>query len=113
MAEFSIGDDTNTATLFTYRYVYRDFLPHCQAMNGVFAKFPWLNNKRIIIFYANGAYENFKNFEQVGRQCSAIAATFVELNLGQNPSLHYVVDMHLNRLGHREVARKLAPLVSR
>jgi hypothetical protein len=87
----------------------RDFSPEFSAMSKILSKFPWLNTKRVIIIYENGAYDRYSNFVAVGERDSPISATFVDVSLG--PEFHYKFDGHLNRFGHRKTAEMLLPLL--
>jgi lysophospholipase L1-like esterase len=83
-----------------------DFASHYAALTRILSKFPWLESKRVIIFYADSPDLRYANFV---RSENRSGLTFVDLSVG--PKLHYALDLHLNKQGHRRIAEKLFRIV--
>lgn len=87
-----------------------DFSLHYLALDPILSSFPWLNSKRVIVFYTNGPYGRYKNFVELGARSRLASSIFVDLSLG--PESHLPLDGHLNERGHRRTAEMLFYLVS-
>ena len=67
-----------------------------------------LNNKRVILFYANGYDMKFENFpSKKSEQIENLE--FTDLDLGEEHFFH--IDGHLSTYGHKIVAEKLSEIL--
>lgn len=83
----------------------KDFVPHYAAMQAVFLKFAWLEDKRVFVFYSNSWGLKFSNFAEVVGAGPAGGPRFLDLPL--EPQDYYLLDDHLTEQGHQKVARLL------
>ena len=72
-------------------------------------KFPFLKDKRIIVFYANGHQQKFINFPSSKSQVFS-NLKYIDLNIEKDKNNFYLIDGHLNSTGHKKIADKLSKL---
>jgi lysophospholipase L1-like esterase len=83
-----------------------DFNPHYKELIKVLTKFnSLLGNKRIIVFYINDRGSKLEGFP-VGKDKIMRNTEFLELKFDKNE--FYVLDGHLNPLGHKTIGKTLA-----
>ena len=82
---------------------------HNEAFIKVLKKFPFLKDKRIIVFYANGHQQKFINFPS-SKSKVFDNLEYTDLNIENDTNNFYLIDGHLNLTGHKEVADKLSKL---
>ena len=91
--------------LITKKNQIMDFDHHKKKLYEVIKKFPFLNEKRIILFYSNGYNMQFGNFP-TNRESSVIKNLyFADLDLSEKH--FFKIDGHLNKFGHKVTAEKL------
>ena len=86
-----------------------DFNHHNETFIKVLKNFPFVNDKRIIVFYVNGHQQIFTNFPK-GKSKIFNNLEYVDLNIEKNPKNFYLIDGHLNQVGHIQIADKLSRL---
>lgn len=96
--------------LFVRKEFDKSFGIHLEAIRPVFAAFPWLQNKRVIVFYSNGHGGRFRDVEATTRTLNTERLRFVDLDIP--PELFRPVDGHPTPAGHRFIAERLAPLLN-
>ena len=82
-----------------------DFTPHYETLMQVIRHSDALKGKQVIVFYSRGYAVKFRNFP-VGKDHETDNVTFVDVPLGQED--FYVLDPHLNKLGHQLIGQTLA-----
>ena len=80
---------------------------HNEAFIKVLKKFPFLSDKRIIVFYTNGHQQEFTNFPS-GKSKVFDNLEYTDLNIENDTNNFYLIDGHLNHIGHQKVANKLS-----
>ena len=85
-----------------------DFVPHYEPLMKAIRGMPALSDKRVFVIYTNSYGAKFKNFP-TGRDKTMKNVVFVDLNLVRQD--FYLLDSHLNRLGHERIGRELAEVV--
>ena len=99
------------------RYFYpppawlEDFQPHHHALLKTFAQFPWVKEKRLIVFYTNSFGRTFSNYAEVIKAPDSGHIEFVDFNVGRE--YFFALDDHMTAAGHQKVARGLAALLSK
>jgi len=86
-----------------------DFKPHVEPLLKVLDKFPWIKNKKVLIFYTNRfgiKFDNFENLKLAGYE----NITFIDLDTPREG--FFLLDDHMNRDGHKYVAKKLKVIYS-
>jgi lysophospholipase L1-like esterase len=86
-----------------------DFGKDYVTMKKVFALFPWLKSKRVIVIYSNRYGRKFRNFAEVTSRSTEKNLRFVDLRLGVKD--YYDVDDHPNARGHERIAEILAGIL--
>ena len=85
-----------------------DFTHHEGKIYEIVKRYPFLQNKKIILIYSNGYNIKFKNFPS--KKYKALSNfQFVDLNLGEEH--FYQIDGHLTKYGHEVVAKKLSKVL--
>lgn len=80
------------------------FAPHYQELITVLKKFPkLLENKRVVVFCTDK--DRLVGFH-VGKDSSVGNVEFLDLELDTND--YYIIDEHLNSLGHKKVSKALS-----
>ena len=82
---------------------------HNEAFIKVLKKFPFLNDKRIIVFYTNGHQQEFVNFPSSKSEVFD-NLEYTDLNIENDKNNFYLIDGHLNPTGHKKIADKLSKL---
>ena len=85
-----------------------DFDGHKKILFDVLKEFPSLNNKKIIIFYANGFDMKFYNFPE-GPSENYKNVSFINENMGEE--FFFNIDGHLTANGHSFITRKLSKIL--
>ncbi|NTW53818.1 MAG: hypothetical protein HGB15_03445 [Chlorobaculum sp.] len=86
-----------------------DFEKDYVTMKKMFALFPWLESRQIIVIYSNKYGRKFRNFAEVTSNSKEKNLRFVDLHLRvQN---YYDVDDHPNARGHEKIAEILAGIL--
>ena len=85
-----------------------DFEGHQKILFDVLRDYPSLNNKKIIIFYANGFNMKFYNFPE-GRSKQIKNVNFLNINMGEE--YFFKIDGHLTVDGHSFIAQKLSKIL--
>ena len=80
---------------------------HNEAFIKVLKKFPFLKDKRIIVFYANGHQQKFINFPS-SKSKVFDNLEYTDLNIENDTNNFYLIDGHLNHIGHQKIANKLS-----
>ena len=80
---------------------------HNEAFIKVLKKFPFLKDKRIIVFYANGNQQKFINFPS-SKSKVFDNLEYTDLNIENDTNNFYLIDGHLNHIGHQKIANKLS-----
>ena len=80
---------------------------HNEAFIKVLKKFPFIKNKRIIVFYVNGHEQEFTNFPS-SKSKVFDNLEYIDLNIENDTNNFYLIDGHLNHIGHQKVANKLS-----
>ena len=88
---------------------YFDFSRHYGPLMRVLQKFPWINSKRVIIFYSNFSGIKFANYPRPERS-SIGSPIFIDLDI--DPNHYFAIDGHPTRRAHEEIARKLISVIS-
>lgn len=96
--------------LFVDKESGKSFDAHLAALRPVFAAFPWLRDKRVIVFYSNGHGGRFRDFAQLTQTMNDERLHFVDLDIP--PELFRPLDGHPTPAGHRLIAERLVPLLS-
>ena len=86
-----------------------NFDGHKKILFEVLKEFPNLNNKKIIIFYANGFDMKFYNFPE-GPSEEYKNINFLNINMGEE--FFFNIDGHLNAKGHSFIAAKLSKILN-
>ena len=86
-----------------------DFNHHNETFIKVLKSYPFVKDKRIIVFYVNGHQQIFTNFPK-GKSKIFNNLEYVDLNIEKNPKNFYLIDGHLNQVGHIQIADKLSRL---
>ena len=71
---------------------------------------PFLNEKRIILFYSNGYNMQFGNFPS--NRVSSVIKNLFFVDLELNEKHFFKIDGHLNKLGHKAAAEKLHKILT-
>jgi len=95
--------------IFTKKESTMTFDHHNKAFIKVLKKFPFLKDKRIIVFYVNGYQQEFNNFPS-GKSEIFDNLEYIDLDIEKNSENFYLIDGHLNSIGHTRVANKLSKL---
>ena len=82
---------------------------HNEAFIKVLQKFPFLNDKRVIVFYTNGHQQEFINFPSSKSEVFS-NLEYTDLNIEKDKNNFYLIDGHLNPAGHKKIADKLSKL---
>jgi hypothetical protein len=90
---------------------FQDFRQHFDLIQRTLAEFPWLRDKRVILFYVNAYGRRFSNFGEVAAARSGDAVEFVDLDVA--PEYFLALDGHLNAAGHERVAAGLAAVLAK
>ena len=78
-----------------------DWSYHENAFNEVLKKYSFLKDKKIIVIYSNGIGLNFYNFpDDYSKQFSNIKY----LNINYEDKDFFILDGHLNSLGHKKIS---------
>lgn len=85
-----------------------DFEGHKKVLFDLLKDYPNLNNKKIIIFYANGFDMKFYNFPE-GRSKQIKNVNFLNINMGEE--YFFKIDGHLTVDGHSFIAEKLSKIL--
>jgi len=90
--------------IITEKNQIMDFDHHNEVLQKILETSPILNDKKIVVFYANGFNMKFKNFAK--KEPNKINNLyFHDLDLGEEH--FYPIDGHLTKYGHRVIATKL------
>ena len=87
-----------------------DFAPHYEQIIQVFADFPVLSKKRVIVFYSNTYGRRFANFPN-GSDRHSPNLFFADLSLTSTD--YFLVDGHLTKSGHSTVGKQLRAVIER
>lgn len=87
----------------------QNFKHHNDAFIKVLKDFPFIRDKKIIVFYVNGHEQEFINFP-TGQSNIFDNLEYIDLNIEKNESNFYPIDGHLNSKGHKIIAQKLSEL---
>ncbi len=87
----------------------KTFDHHNEVFIKILKKFSFLKDKRIIVFYVNGYQQEFRNFP-TGKSKILNNLEYIDLNIEKNAENFYLIDGHLNPLGHMKVSKKLSKL---
>ena len=82
---------------------------HNEAFIEVLKKFPFLEDKRIIVFYTNGHQQKFTNFPS-SKSKVFDNLEYTDLDIENDKNNFYLIDGHLNPIGHQKIANKLSKL---
>ena len=82
---------------------------HNEAFIKVLKKFPFLDDKRIIVFYTNGYQQEFTNFPS-SKSKVFDNLEYTDLDIENDKNNFYLIDGHLNSIGHQKIANKLSKL---
>lgn len=88
-----------------------DFLPHYLLIRKTLEQFPWVKEKRLIVFYTNSFGRTFSNYAEVIKAHDSGHIEFVEFNVGRE--YFFALDDHMTKAGHEKVAIGLAALLSK
>ena len=83
---------------------------HNETFVEVLKQFPFIKDKRIIVFYANGHEQEFTNFPS-SKSKVFDNLEYIDLNIEEDTSSFYLIDGHLNSTGHMKIAEKLSKLL--
>jgi hypothetical protein len=86
-----------------------DFTPHLAPLVDVLERYPELRDERVIVTYLNSRGRRYRNFP-AGRLPALPHVEFLEL--APVPGGYYVLDDHMNPVGHAAVAAQLAAAVA-
>ena len=86
-----------------------NFNHHNDVFIEVLKKFPFIHDKRIIVFYVNGHQQEFKNFPSRKSKIFNNLEYF-DLDIENNKKNFYLIDGHLNSIGHKKISDKLSKL---
>ena len=87
----------------------RSFDHHNEAFIEVLKKFPFLEDKRIIVFYTNGHQQKFTNFPS-SKSKVFDNLEYTDLDIENDKNNFYLIDGYLNPIGHQKIANKLSKL---
>ena len=94
--------------IITEKNQIMDFEHHKKKIHEVIKRFPILNEKKIILFYANGYNMKFGNFPS--KKSDEIKnLLYADFDLGEEH--FFQIDGHLTNYGHKIVAEKLSKLL--
>ena len=95
--------------IITKKNQIMDFDHHKKKLLEILKNSPFLDDKRIILFYSNGFNMKFGNFPS---QKSEVIKNleFVDLNLGEEH--FFKIDGHLTAYGHRVIAEELSKIIN-
>ena len=82
---------------------------HNEAFIEVLKKFPFLKDKKIIVFYTNGHQQKFTNFPS-SKSKVFDNLEYIDLDIENDTNNFYLIDGHLNPKGHKTIADKLSKL---
>ena len=82
---------------------------HNKVFIEILKKFPFLNDKRIIVFYTNGYQQKFTNFPS-SKSKVFDNLEYIDLDIENDTNNFYLIDGHLNPTGHKKIADKLSKL---
>ena len=84
------------------------FEHHKKKIHEIIKRFPILNEKKIILFYANGYNMKFGNFQS--KKSDVIKNLhYADFDLGEEH--FFQIDGHLTKYGHKIIAEKLSKLL--
>jgi len=86
-----------------------DFNHHNDAFIEVLKKFPFIQDKKIIVFYVNGYQQKFVNFPS-GKSNIFNNLEYFDLDIEMDKKNFFLIDGHLNFTGHKKIAEKLSKL---
>ena len=84
-----------------------NFDHHNKVFIEVLKKFPFLKDKRIIVFYINGHQQKFTNFPS-SKSKVFDNLEYTDLDIENDTNSFYLIDGHLNSSGHMKIADKLS-----
>ena len=94
--------------IITKKNQIMDFDPHKIKLYEIIKNFPILNEKKIILFYANGFNMKFGNFPS--KKSDLIKnLQFADFDLGEEH--FFKIDGHLTKFGHKVIAEKLSEIL--
>ena len=90
-------------SLFGKKLVTKDFNKHYSALISIFNKFDFMREKKIIFFYIDKELSFYNYPEGFDKEYSNI--NFINLSLTDED--FFIIDMHINKLGHQKIALQL------
>ena len=88
----------------------QNFNHHIDVFIDVLKNFPFIQNKKIIVFYVNGYQSEFINFPS-GKSKILDNLEYFDLDIERDKNNFYLIDGHLNPIGHKQIAEKLSQLL--